>query len=105
VNGLDGGDNGRDSAGRFAKGNRGGPGRPPRAIERDYLRALSDRCPVETWGRIVDKAVEDALNGDGPARAWLAKYLLGGFGTSQYPMGLRSLLPKEGALAALLEDI
>jgi hypothetical protein len=71
VNGLDGGGNGRDSGGRFAKGNRGGPGRPPRAIERDYLRALSDRCPLETWGRIVDKAVEDALNGDGqepPAR-------------------------------------
>jgi hypothetical protein len=105
VNGLDGGGNGRDSGGRFAKGNAGGPGRPPRAVERDYLRTLSDRCPPETWGRIVDKAVEDALKVDAPARAWLAKYLLGAYGSSHTPYGLRGLLSRDEQMAELTRDI
>lgn len=46
-----------------------------RATEKDYLRALSDVCPIETWGQIVTKAVEQAQGGDPQARAWLAKYL------------------------------
>lgn len=63
--------------GRFAPGNPGGPGRPARPIERDYLRALADACPPETWKTIVERAVADAASGDAKAREWLASYLLG----------------------------
>jgi hypothetical protein len=69
--------NGRDEHGRFTPGNSGGPGRPRRAVERDYLTTLTEACPPETWQRIVERAVADAKNGDATARAWLAKYLIG----------------------------
>ena len=68
---------GRNSDGTFAPGNPGGPGRPSRATERDYLKAVLDACPPETWAEIVERAVADAKAGDGQARAWLASYLVG----------------------------
>ena len=37
---------GRDPLGKFAKGNPGGPGRPRRTVEREYLAALSDALPL-----------------------------------------------------------
>ena len=51
--------------------------RKRRSVESDYLRVIADKCPVETWGAIVDKCIELAKDGDGPARAWLARYLVG----------------------------
>ena len=75
-NGQDGGP--RDLHGRFTLGNPGGPGRPRRATEATYLLALSDACPPETWQRICQKAVEQAIEGDASARAWLSKYLAEG---------------------------
>ena len=74
---LNGEKNGRDQKGRYLPGHRGGPGRPTRKTESDYVRVLSDRVPLELWGRIVDRAVADALAGDSKARAFLARYLLG----------------------------
>lgn len=68
---------GRNTDGTFAPGNPGGPGRPSRATERDYLKAVLAACPPETWAEIVARAVADAKNGDGAARAWLASYLVG----------------------------
>lgn len=68
---------GRDSGGKFAAGNAGGPGRPPRATERDYLIALSESCSTDDWQAIVTRAVDDAKDGDAKARAWLAGYLVG----------------------------
>jgi hypothetical protein len=68
---------GHDNRGRFTKGNRGGPGRPKRYIEREYLTALSEACPPAKWKKIVQKAVEEALDGDAKAREWLSGYLLG----------------------------
>jgi len=68
---------GRDKAGRFAKGNPGGPGRPPRLIERQYLATISDAVPLNEWQAIVKRAVEDAKTGDAKAREWLSKYLVG----------------------------
>lgn len=70
-------DDGRDTAGRFAPGNPGGPGRPRRAVEGDYLRALTDRLTPDAWGAIVDTAIDDARAGDAKAREWLARYVLG----------------------------
>ena len=69
--------NGRDDKGRFGPGNPGGPGRPRRSIERDYLTAISEACPLDTWRDIVQMAVERAKAGDERARAWLASYLVG----------------------------
>jgi len=67
----------RNSDGTFAKGNAGGPGRPPRATESEYLRVLMGACPLDTFREIVERAVADAKAGDAQARAWLATYLVG----------------------------
>jgi hypothetical protein len=67
----------RRSNGQFEQGGPGGPGRPPRPVEAAYLRTLSDRCPPETWAKIVDEAVQQAVLGDAAARSWLGKYLCG----------------------------
>jgi hypothetical protein len=69
--------NGRDAGGKFAPGNPGGPGRPRRAVEREYLAQLAEACPPETWPQVCQKAVEDARAGDARASDWLARYLLG----------------------------
>jgi hypothetical protein len=67
----------RDLNGRFAPGCPGGPGRPRRAVEADYLAALSDAVPLKTWKKIVQRAVEDALAGNRHAREWVGNYVLG----------------------------
>ncbi len=66
----------RDHMGRFAVGNSGGPGRPKRQAEEDYLQTLSERVPLALWAVIVDKAASDAAAGDAKARDWLSKYLM-----------------------------
>ena len=68
---------GRNPNGTFAEGNPGGPGRPSRATERQYMAVVMAACDLDTWQAIVERAVADAKNGDGTARAWLAGYLLG----------------------------
>jgi hypothetical protein len=82
--------NGRDAGGKFAPGNPGGPGRPRRAVEREYLAQLAEACPPETWRQVCQKAVDDARAGDARARDWLAKYLLGA-----EPLGLLALAADE----------
>jgi hypothetical protein len=67
----------RDDNGRFAPGNAGGPGRPRRAIERDYLATLSEAVPLEAWREIVETAVDQARGGDAKAREWLGSHLMG----------------------------
>jgi len=81
---------GRDNAGRFAQGNRGGPGRPRRAVELDYLAKLGDALSLEDWAAIVKRAVADAKNGSGQAREWVSRYALG-----SNPMGLMDLARRE----------
>lgn len=66
----------RGQNGRFSKGNAGGPGRPPREREAEYLALTATNCPPAKWGKIVAKAAADALKGDASARNFLAKYLL-----------------------------
>src|SRR5215467_6711680 len=74
-----GGQNGqhRNSGGQFTSGNPGGPGRPRRVAERDYLVTLTEACPPETWRAICRRAVADAEAGDAKARDWLSRFLLG----------------------------
>ena len=67
----------RSDNGRFEKGNSGGPGRPRRAIEADYLKAFSDAVPLDAWRTIVSRAVADAQAGDARARDWVARHVLG----------------------------
>ena len=68
---------GRKTNGQFDKGNRFATGRPKRAVELDYLAALSEAVPLTLWKDICAKAVADAQAGDDKARAWLAKHLIG----------------------------
>lgn len=63
--------------GKFAPGHAGGPGRPKRAVEQDYLLALTDGVSLAAWAKIVARAVADATKGDAKAREWLARYLIG----------------------------
>jgi len=50
---------------------------PHRRIQSDYMAALLDRVPLETWGEVVDATVAKAKDGDAQARAFLASYLVG----------------------------
>jgi len=78
-NGLDGQKTatGRAKGGLFATGNAGGPGRPRRETERDYLRVTIDAVPLDLWRQIVESTVTAAGQGDRHAREFLASYLLG----------------------------
>ncbi|QDS97687.1 hypothetical protein [Adhaeretor mobilis] len=67
----------RSNNGRFLKGNPGGPGRPRRAVEADYLAAITNRVTLEDWQEVVGRAIEDAKKGDARARDWLSRYLVG----------------------------
>lgn len=66
-----------ENNGRFKKGWKGGPGRPPKARERAYLDATMSGCPPDEWVKIVRKAVADAKKGNAVARRWLSDILVG----------------------------
>ena len=51
-------------------------GRPKRVHELRYLSIMHRLCPPETWAAITEKAIQQALEGDATARAWLSKYHL-----------------------------
>ena len=89
---------GRGPNGKFARGNAGGPGRPRRETEREYLEAISEVVKQADWRRIVGKAKEDAIAGDAKARDWLGKYLIGDGGrddtaTRRLDGGVKILIP------------
>jgi hypothetical protein len=90
----------RNGRGQFTAGNPGGPGRPRRAVEREYLAALGERVPLDAWRGIVDRAVRDAMNGDHLARQWLSKYLLG-----EKPLSLTTLAADEEAGVGARHDV
>lgn len=93
-------EDGRDASGRFAPGNGGGPGRPRRIVEQTYMRALRDAMSPEDFGRVVAKALEQALQGDSTARAWLGRYALGAD-----PPSLRQLAGLEDAAGSVDEAV
>jgi hypothetical protein len=90
----------RDQQGRFAAGNPGGPGRPRRAVEREYLAALSEAVTLDDWQEIVKTAVTAAKQGDGKARDWLCRYLLG-----EKPLTLTDLAADEASELGAERDI
>jgi len=73
----------RDARGRFvsgngvAKGNKGGPGRPPKKREERYYEILVSTVTYTDWTAIVKKAADQARRGDATARKWLADYIVG----------------------------
>jgi hypothetical protein len=67
----------RDAGGRFAPGNPGGPGRPPRQTEVEYLRAIQGACSPDDLRQIAAEAVRRAREGDPRARDWISRYLVG----------------------------
>src|SRR5262245_28501281 len=72
--------NDRDAKGRFRKGhpgNRNATGRPPRAVEHDYLSATIGAVSVSEWVAVVVKALDQAKDGDAKARDWLSRVLIG----------------------------
>lgn len=90
----------RDGHGRFAPGNRFGPGRPKIKVERQYMEALTGVVSIDDWKAIVRKAVIDARDGDDKARAWLAKYCLG-----KNPPSLMDLKVKDESGLTTAEEV
>jgi hypothetical protein len=90
----------RTLQGRFAAGNPGGPGRPRRAVEREYLAALSEAVTPGDWRETVKAAVAAAKHGDGKARDWLCRYLVG-----EKPQTLTDLAADDAAELGAEQDI
>ena len=69
----------RDNNGRFVKGNTvsKGHGRRTRQVESDYMAVVVGTVTLDSWRVIVQRAVQDAQNGDSNARTWLTKLLVG----------------------------
>jgi hypothetical protein len=89
----------RLSNGTFAPGNCGGPGRPRRRTEKEYLAALVEGVSIEDWRAIVKRAVDDATKGDYRARDWLGKYLVG-----DDPLSVLELADELAALKMAIQD-
>lgn len=67
-------------AGRFAKGNKVGPGRRPGTqveMRIQYMTRLVETVPIERWQKVCEKAIIQAEEGDARARSFLANYLVG----------------------------
>ncbi|HKB36037.1 MAG TPA: hypothetical protein VKD72_06255 [Gemmataceae bacterium] len=90
----------RNQKGHFTVGNPGGPGRPRRTVERDYLAALSEAVTLDDWQEIVQAAVAAAKQGDGKARDWLCRYLIG-----EKPLTLTDLAADEATALGADQDI
>ena len=67
----------RKANGQFAKGSKGGPGRPKKKREERYLEITMSACTYPEWKAVIKKAVEQAKRGDNQARRFLADYLIG----------------------------
>jgi hypothetical protein len=71
------GDNGRDSKGRFTRGNRGGPGNPFARKVADLRNSLLAEVTVEDIQKLVRMLLEKARGGDVSAAKLLLAYTIG----------------------------
>ncbi len=92
--------NWRDSHGRFLPGNPDGPGRPPRAIERDYLSIAGNTITMEDWKALVEMTLDRAKAGDAKAREWITRICIG-----TKPPTLKELATKEVRGVSSTEEI
>jgi len=70
----------RDSRGRFTRGNcagRGNHGGRPKHYATEYADVMKQGLTLKSWRKIVDRAIEQAIEGDHRARQWLAEYVMG----------------------------
>ncbi len=68
----------RGPGGRFLKGHGvRSPGRPRRETEAEYIGLIIAECTPAKWRKIIERAIEDATNGDHKARTWLSNYICG----------------------------
>lgn len=67
----------RNEKGQFVKGHPGGPGRPRREVERDYLNTMLGVISQERWEEIVEAVYKRAKRGDIAAATWLGNYTQG----------------------------
>lgn len=68
----------RDAQGHWLPGQSGNKrGRPARETEREYLDVTLGICTKERWATVIEKAMEQAERGDGRAREWLGRHILG----------------------------
>lgn len=64
--------------GGYKPGQSGNPaGRPKREVEQAYLNATISKVSLDDWGKVIEKALLQAIDGDGEARKWLSEYILG----------------------------
>jgi len=68
---------GRDQTGRFAKGNRGGPGNPFARKVAELRRMLVNSVTPEDIGKVARVLVEQAMDGDVASAKLLFQYTLG----------------------------
>lgn len=66
-----------EKTGRFKPGNKASPGRKKKAVERDYVKIITDVVSPSKWRGVVEKAYLQALAGDAYARRWLSEYIIG----------------------------
>src|SRR2546430_17166894 len=67
----------RDSSGRFAAGNRGGPGNPFARRTAAARKAIADAVTPEQLAAIAAAMVKKALEGDGAAAKLVFRYAAG----------------------------
>jgi hypothetical protein len=60
----------------FQKGQSGNPGGRPKG-QAKYLDSLYRLVKTKDWRAIVERAIQQAKNGDKTARQWLSDYILG----------------------------
>ena len=97
--------NDRDLQGRWLKGHPGGPGRPRRAVEQEFLAKLSDGVSLDDWAEITAKAVQAAKQGDAQARRWLSMYLLGDGNLLQLAAREQANVTADDDIQAVADDL
>lgn len=66
----------RNEKGQFIKGQyKGGPGRPPKATEQEYLDAIFEVVPLLRFKKMIEKQAARAEKGDIRAFEVIAKYV------------------------------
>jgi hypothetical protein len=65
------------TTGRFVKGTKGGPGRPPKAKEEKYLAMFRETVPPAEFAKATLAVLRKAQEGDVKAWTALARYALG----------------------------
>jgi len=79
------GDNGRDASGRFAPGNRGGPGNPFARRVGELRKAMLEAVGEDGVRRIVGSLVKAAEGGDAAAAKLVFAYTVGTPGPAPDP--------------------